>query len=146
MVGRVLVRLPVDENQLRQREYLQVFGDDWETDDGTGVRDYLHVIDLARAHVKAVEHLAAAPGALILNLGTGRPYSVLEVHAAFERAVGKPIPYQVVGRRDGDSAIYFADPSRAEQVLGWRADYDIDDMAIDAWRWQQQNPEGFRDS
>jgi UDP-glucose 4-epimerase len=129
-----------------KREFLQVFGSDWETEDGTGVRDYLHVVDLARAHVRAIECLARNPGALTLNLGTGRPYSVLEVLAAFERAVGKPIPYRIVGRRDGDSAIYYADPSRAASEMGWRADYDIDDMARDAWRWQQSNPNGYRET
>jgi UDP-glucose 4-epimerase len=83
---------------------------------------------------------------MVLNLGTGRPYSVLEVLAAFERAAGKPIPHKVVGRRDGDAAIYFADPSKAQSELGWRAELDIDDMARDAWKWQQQNPAGFRKS
>lgn len=127
-----------------KREYLQIFGDDWETTDGTGVRDYIHVVDLAQAHVKAVERLRSSPGEMVLNLGTGRPYSVLEVLAAFERAVGKAIAYKVVSRRDGDAAIYFADPSRAHRELDWRAERDIDDMARDAWRWQRQNPNGFR--
>ena len=126
-----------------KREYLQVFGNDWETPDGTGVRDYIHVVDLARAHVKAVERLQTDPGEMVLNLGTGRPYSVLEVLAAFERAVGTSIPYKVTGRRDGDAAIYFADPSRANRELDWRAELDIDAMARDAWKWQQQNPDGF---
>jgi UDP-glucose 4-epimerase len=128
-----------------KREYLQVFGDDWETPDGTGVRDYIHVVDLARAHIKAVERLATDPGEMVLNLGTGRPYSVLEVLAAFERAVGTSIPYKVTGRRDGDAAIYFADPSKANLELDWRAELDIDAMARDAWKWQQQNPNGFHD-
>ena len=128
-----------------KREYLQIFGDDWETADGTGVRDYIHVVDLARAHVKAVERLQSNPGEMVLNLGTGRPYSVLEVLAAFERAVGKAIAYKIVSRRDGDAAIYFADPSRAHRELDWRAERDIDDMARDAWRWQRQNPNGFRE-
>ena len=127
-----------------KREYLQVFGDDWETRDGTGVRDYIHVVDLARAHVKAVERLRDNPGQMVMNLGTGRPYSVLEVLAAFEKAVGKSIPYRVVGRRDGDAAIYFADPSRANRELNWYAELDIDAMARDAWKWQQQNPDGYR--
>ena len=129
-----------------KREYLQVFGGDWETTDGTGVRDYIHVIDLARAHVKAVERLQTNPGEMVLNLGTGRPYSVLEVLAAFERAVGQSIPHRIVERRDGDAAIYYADPSKANRELGWTAELDIDDMAKDAWRWQQQNPNGYRDS
>jgi UDP-glucose 4-epimerase len=104
------------------------------------------VVDLARAHVKAVERLATRPGEMVLNLGTGRPYSVLEVLAAFERAVGTSIPHKVAGRRDGDAAIYFADPSRANRELDWRAELDIDAMARDAWRWQQQNPDGFHET
>jgi UDP-glucose 4-epimerase len=122
---------------------LAIFGDDYPTVDGTGVRDYIHVVDLALGHVAALNKLRDAPGELIVNLGTGRPYSVLEVHAAFEKAVGKTIPYTVQPRREGDIAIYFADPTKAKQVLGWTATLDINAMAEDAWRWQQQNPNGF---
>jgi UDP-glucose 4-epimerase len=125
-------------------EKLSVWGNDWDTPDGTGVRDYIHVVDLARAHVRALELLEADPGEQILNLGTGRPYSVLEVHAAFERAVGRAIPYEIQGRREGDSSIYFADPCKATKLLNWSAELDIDDMARDAWRWQQQNPDGYK--
>ncbi len=127
-----------------KREILQVWGDDWPTHDGTGVRDYIHVVDLARGHVKALERLAEQKGELIINLGTGRPYSVLEVHAAFEKAVGRDIPYEIKGRREGDIAIYFAEASLAKDLLGWQAELDIDAMACDAWRWQQMNPNGYR--
>jgi len=126
-----------------KRDMLQVWGDDWETRDGTGVRDYIHVMDLARGHVKALEKLAERPGEMVLNLGTGHPYSVLEVRAAFERVCRQPIPYEIKDRRDGDIAIYFADPSKAEMELGWRSHYDIDDMARDAWNWQKKNPHGY---
>ena len=125
-------------------EVLSVWGDDWPTPDGTGVRDYIHVVDLARAHEHAIELLASNPGELVLNLGTGRPYSVLEVHAAFERAVGQTIPYEIKGRREGDSAMYFADPRKANSMLGWEATRDIDAMARDAWRWQKMNPDGYK--
>ncbi|MEP5764934.1 MAG: UDP-glucose 4-epimerase GalE [Halieaceae bacterium] len=126
-----------------KRDILQIFGDDWDTVDGTGVRDYIHVVDLARGHVKALEKLADKPGQMVLNLGTGRPYSVLEVRAAFERISRQAIPYEIKGRRAGDIAIYFADPSRAEMELGWHSHYDIDDMARDAWNWQKKNPHGY---
>jgi len=126
-----------------KRDKLMVWGDDWPTADGTGVRDYIHVVDLARGHVHALGLLSENPGELVLNLGTGRPYSVLEVHSAFERAVGRAIPYEIRGRREGDIAIYFADPGRANALLGWQATLDIDDMARDAWNWQQHNPNGY---
>ncbi len=126
-----------------KRDKLMIFGDDYDTVDGTGVRDYIHVVDLAKGHVKALELLRQNQGFTTLNLGTGQPYSVLQVHAAFERACGRKIPYEIAPRRDGDIAIYFADCAKAEQTMDWRPLYDIDDMAIDAWRWQQQNPEGY---
>ncbi|MEE4658947.1 MAG: UDP-glucose 4-epimerase GalE [Halieaceae bacterium] len=126
-----------------KREHLMVFGDDYDTPDGTGVRDYIHVVDLARGHVRALDLLWDKRGLITLNLGTGRPYSVLEVHAAFQRAVGREIPYRIAPRREGDIAIYFADAARAEMELDWRPQYDMDDMARDAWRWQQQNPDGY---
>ncbi len=126
------------------RDKLMVFGDDYPTHDGTGVRDYIHVVDLARGHVQALEFLADQRGFMPLNLGTGRPYSVLEVHAAFERAVGEKLPYVIAPRRDGDIAIYFADTAKAEMELGWTAHYDMDDMARDAWNWQSKNPEGYK--
>jgi UDP-glucose 4-epimerase len=122
---------------------LKVFGNDYPTPDGTGVRDYIHVVDLAQAHVKALALLAGAPKVHTLNLGTGRGYSVLEIVAAFERASQRPVPYQVVARRSGDIASCFADPALAERELGWKATRTLDDMCRDAWHWQQQNPNGY---
>lgn len=122
---------------------LQVFGDDYSTDDGTGVRDYIHVVDLALGHLKALKKITQKSGLTIYNLGTGRGYSVLEILRAFEIASGKKIPYKVVDRRAGDIAICFADPSRAKKELGWSANKDIQDMCADAWRWQSNNPDGY---
>ncbi|MDQ6917277.1 MAG: UDP-glucose 4-epimerase GalE [Pseudomonadota bacterium] len=115
---------------------IDVLGDDWSTDDGTGVRDYVHVMDLASGHVAAMAHLERAPGLTTLNLGTGRGHSVLEVVAAFERACGKPIARRIASRRPGDVAICYADPSRSRQLLGWRPTRDLDAICADAWRWQ----------
>ncbi len=122
---------------------LRVFGNDYPTKDGTGVRDYLHVVDLATAHVCAVEKLPSKPGVLTCNLGTGRGSSVLEMIAAFEKATGVEIPYDIVGRRAGDVAAAYADPTKAEKVLGWKARFDLGDMCRDGWNWQQKNPNGF---
>ncbi|MCF7220928.1 UDP-glucose 4-epimerase GalE [Marilutibacter chinensis] len=127
-----------------RRERLQVFGGDYPTRDGTGVRDYLHVMDLARAHADALDHLAGDRGGLTVNLGTGRGVSVLELVHAFEAASGRPVPYEIVGRRPGDVAEVFADPSLARERLGWRAELDIEAMCRDAWRWQSLNPDGYR--
>ena len=126
-----------------QREHLRVFGADYATPDGTGVRDYIHVLDLAEGHVAALRRLLAGHGALTVNLGTGRGYSVLEVLQAFERASGRRVPHVVMPRRAGDVAAMYADVSRAEALLGWRARRDIDAMCADAWRWQSLNPNGF---
>jgi len=123
--------------------YLRVFGDDYPTPDGTGIRDYVHVVDLAVGHVKALEKLATNPGILTYNLGTGQGNSVLEVVAAFEKALGKKIPYRILERRPGDLAISYADPSKANRELDWVATRDIDDMCVDAWRWQSHNPNGY---
>jgi UDP-glucose 4-epimerase len=122
---------------------LQVFGDDYATHDGTGVRDYIHVVDLALGHLSALDKLASNPGLLTYNLGTGEGYSVLEVVAAFERASGKQIPYRIVGRRPGDVASCYADASKAKRELGWSAQRGIDQMCADAWRWQSYNPNGY---
>jgi UDP-glucose 4-epimerase len=122
---------------------LSVYGSDYPTRDGTGVRDYIHVVDLARGHVQALERLAAIPGLAVYNLGTGQGYSVLETIRAFEKASGRPIPYRLVERRPGDVAACYADPSRAEAELGWRATRDLAAMCADAWRWQMGNPEGY---
>lgn len=126
------------------RDSLCVFGSDYPTTDGTGVRDYIHVVDLAKGHLKALEALAANPGILTINLGTGRGYSVLEVVAAFERASGRKIPCTFADRRPGDVAQCYADPSYAKQILGWQAEHDLDRMCRDAWRWQIQNPSGYK--
>jgi len=128
---------------LGRLDRLRVFGGDYDTPDGTGVRDYIHVLDLAAGHVAALDHLFAHAGSLTVNLGTGRGYSVLEVVRAFEAASGRPVPYDIVARREGDVAACYADPSRAAALLGWRATRDLDAMCRDAWRWQRLNPRGF---
>ena len=124
-------------------ERLSVFGGDYPTRDGTGVRDYIHVVDLAIGHIAAVQKLAQNPGVAAYNLGTGQGYSVLEMVTAFERACGKPIPYQIVSRRPGDIAETYADPSWAERQLGWSARLGLDEMCADVWRWQSANPTGY---
>lgn len=128
-----------------RRERLQVFGDDWPTVDGTGVRDYIHVMDLARAHADAIDYLVEADRSITVNLGTGRGVSVLELVQAFARASGREIPYDIVARRPGDVAEVYADPSLARELLGWRAELDVDAMCRDAWRWQSMNPQGYGD-
>ncbi|HPI59327.1 UDP-glucose 4-epimerase GalE [Zoogloea sp.] len=124
---------------------LRVFGGDYPTPDGTGVRDYIHVVDLAVGHVAAVRRLTERPGVLTVNLGTGRGYSVIEVVKAFEKASGRPVPYEIVARRPGDVAQCYAEPSLAEEELGWRASRGIDEMCADSWRWQSSNPQGYTD-
>jgi UDP-glucose 4-epimerase len=124
---------------------LEVFGDDYPTTDGTGVRDYIHVVDLAIGHIKALDLLTKNPGLITYNLGTGQGYSVLEIIRAFEQASGKKIPYNVVGRRPGDIPICYADPSLAEKELGWKATKGIDEMCADIWRWQSSNPKGYQE-
>jgi UDP-glucose 4-epimerase len=123
--------------------YVRVFGNDYPTPDGTGIRDYIHVVDLALGHLKALDRLAASPGVVTYNLGTGRGTSVFEMLAAFERAAGKKIPYQVMERRPGDAPTSYADPSKAERELGWKATRGIDEMCADTWRWQSMNPKGY---
>jgi UDP-glucose 4-epimerase len=126
-----------------KRRQLQVFGADYETPDGTGVRDYLHVVDLAEGHVAALRHLLGGAGSLTVNLGTGRGSSVLELVQAFERASGRPVPYEIAPRRPGDIAACYADPSLAARLLGWKAERDLDAMCADTWRWQTANPDGY---
>jgi UDP-glucose 4-epimerase len=126
-----------------QRDKLRIFGSDYDTPDGTGIRDYIHVLDLAEGHVAALRRLLDEPGLLTLNLGTGHGHSVLEVVDAYERASGRPIPYEVVPRRPGDVAACYADPSLAQRLLGWRARRDLAAMCGDSWRWQSMNPNGF---
>lgn len=124
-------------------EGLSVFGGDWPTPDGTGVRDYIHVLDLAQGHVSAIDYLLQHQGLLTVNLGTGRGYSVLEVVRAFEAASGRPVPYRIVERRSGDIAQCYADPATANRLLGWTARRDLAQMCADAWKWQSGNPQGY---
>lgn len=127
-----------------KRKQLSVFGNDYPTHDGTGVRDYIHVVDLAKGHVKALQKLADDAGLITVNLGTGHGYSVLDMVDAFSKASGKPIPYQIVDRRPGDIAACYAEPTMAQTVLGWKAEKTLDDMCADSWRWQNGNPDGFQ--
>lgn len=123
---------------------LRVFGDDYPTHDGTGVRDYIHVVDLAVGHLKALEKLEENPGIDIYNLGTGTGYSVLDVVNAFEEATGESVPYEIVDRRPGDAAAVYADPSKAKNELNWQAEKDLVEMCRDAWNWQTKNPDGYK--
>ncbi|CAA0096566.1 UDP-glucose 4-epimerase [BD1-7 clade bacterium] len=125
-------------------EVLSVFGDDYPTSDGTGVRDYIHVVDLAKGHIRAVEKVTNTEGVHPYNLGTGQGYSVLEMISAFERGSGQQVGYQIVARRPGDIAMCYADPAFAEQTLGWKAELTLDDMTQDTWRWQSANPNGYK--
>lgn len=127
-----------------KREKLGVFGNDYDTPDGTGVRDYIHVVDLAIGHVKAVDYIFSNPGIDVINLGTGVGYSVLDMVKAFSKACGKDLPYEIKPRRAGDVAMCYADPTKAYEVLGWKAERGLDKMCEDSWRWQSQNPDGYR--
>jgi len=124
-------------------EELQVFGGDYDTPDGTCIRDYIHVVDLAKGHLKALELLQEKPGEVIINLGTGQGYSVLDMINAFEQATGIKIPFKIVARRPGDTVAVYADPSLAEATLGWKAELGVEDMCSDAHRWQTKNPKGY---
>lgn len=126
-------------------EKLSVFGDDYATHDGTGVRDYIHVEDLAAGHLKTLTKLRSDSGLVTYNLGTGKGYSVLDMVKAFSKACGKEIPYSIVGRRAGDIAMCYADSNKAKKELGWEAKYDLDEMCEDSWRWQNNNPNGYED-
>jgi UDP-glucose 4-epimerase len=134
----------ISQVAIGRRPQLSVFGDDWPTPDGTGVRDYIHVMDLAQGHVQALQFSRRSRGFAPINLGTGGGTSVLELMRAFERACGRPIPYRIVGRREGDVAACWADASRARQLLDWAAARTVDQMCADGWRWQQANPDGYR--
>jgi len=133
----------VSQVAVGQRERLRVFGGDYPTPDGTGVRDYLHVMDLARAHADALDYLARERRNLTVNLGTGQGVSVLDLVRAFERVSGRAVPYEIVARRAGDIASLYADPGLAHSLLGWRAELDLDAMCRDAWCWQSRNPRGY---
>ncbi len=129
-----------------KRPYLSVYGNDYDTPDGTCIRDYIHVVDLADGHVKAVNNiLYGKKGVQIFNLGTGKGYSVLDIVKAFSKAYGKELPYKIAPRRPGDLAVCFSDPSKAKEVLGWEAKRGIDDMCRDSWNWQSKNPNGYDD-
>lgn len=125
--------------------YLNVYGNDYDTPDGTGVRDYIHVMDLARGHVDAIEYMMSHKGENVFNLGTGRGYSVLEMVETFKRVNGVDIPYKIMPRRAGDLATCYADPGKSAEKLGWRAEYGLDEMCRDSWNWQKKNPSGFGD-
>ncbi len=126
-----------------RRARLSIFGNDYPTPDGTGIRDFIHIVDLAKAHISALKKLKPGYGVNAYNIGTGRGYSVLEIVASFENASGKKIPYRIVDRRPGDIATCFADPAKANRELGWTAEYSIDQMVADSWRWQNNNPNGY---
>ncbi|MDO8757498.1 MAG: UDP-glucose 4-epimerase GalE, partial [Elusimicrobiota bacterium] len=136
----------VMQTAVGRREFVRVWGDDYPTHDGTGVRDYVHVVDLALGHVAALEKLDSFKGAQAVNLGAGRGYSVLEVIAASAKAAGKAIPHKIMPRRAGDAAAVWADASLAKKKLGWTATRDLDAMCADAWNWQKQNPSGYSGS
>jgi UDP-glucose 4-epimerase len=133
----------VSQVAIGKLEKLSVFGNDYPTPDGTGVRDYIHVVDLALGHVKALEKLTTNPGVVIYNLGTGNGYSVLDMVKAFEKASGKTVAYQIVDRRPGDIATCYANPAKAKEEMGWEATRGIEEMCNDAWRWQSDNPNGY---
>ena len=133
----------VSQVAVGKRDRLSVFGDDYDTPDGTGVRDYIHVVDLAKAHVTALEHLGEPDEYRVYNIGTGRGTSVLELVKAFETASGRDVPYQITPRRPGDIAACYADPGLAEVELGWQAELTIEDACRDAWNWQSNNPNGY---
>lgn len=134
----------VAQTALGRREYVHVFGDDYDTPDGTGVRDYIHVTDLAIGHIRAIEAMEHLEGVNIFNLGTGIGYSVLDVIRAYGEACGFPVPYRIEGRRPGDIAACYSDPSKANRLLGWKAERSLADMCRDSYRWQSMNPDGYR--
>ncbi|GHC20660.1 UDP-glucose 4-epimerase [Kushneria pakistanensis] len=136
----------VSQVAIGRREVLSVFGNDYDTSDGTGVRDYIHVTDLAKGHLMALDYLSRHDGLHTFNLGTGKGYSVLDVVQAFEKASGRKVAYEFHPRRPGDIARCYADPAHAEEVLGWVAEFDLEKMMADTWRWQQKNPEGYSTS
>ena len=133
----------ISQVAIGRREKLSVFGSDYNTHDGTGVRDYIHVVDLARGHVAAIDYMRQHRGESVFNLGTGTGYSVLDMVKAFEKACGRTIPYQLVDRRPGDVATVYASPDKSAELLGWKAQYSLEDMCRDTWAWQSKNPLGY---
>ena len=133
----------ISQAAVGRRQGVKIFGGDWPTRDGTCIRDYIHVVDVARAHVLALDYIVGKDRNLVVNLGVGKGTSVLELVQAFERVTGQRVPHEIVGRRPGDIAAVWADPSHAESELGWSAHYDLDAMCRDAWRWQSTNPQGY---
>ena len=133
----------ISQTAIGRREYLSVFGDDYDTHDGTGVRDFIHVVDLAQGHVAAVHYMQEHTGESVFNLGTGTGYSVLDMVKAFERVTGKAVPYKIAARRPGDLGMVYASPEKSAEVLGWKAQFGLDEMCRDTWTWQSQNPMGY---
>ena len=133
----------ISQTAIGKREKLSVFGNDYPTPDGTGVRDYIHVVDLAKGHVAAMDYLCSHTGEAVFNLGTGNSYSVLDMVKAFEKANGVKVPYVIAPRRSGDVAVCYADPAKSAEVLGWHAQYNLEDMCRDTWHWQSMNPNGY---
>lgn len=133
----------ISQVAIGRREYLNVFGDDYDTPDGTGVRDYIHVVDLARGHVAAINYMQQHKGESAFNLGTGNGYSVLDMVHAFEKVTGKKVPYKIAPRRPGDLATVYASPDKSAELLGWKAEYGLEDMCRDTWAWQSKNPMGY---
>ena len=135
----------ISQTAIGKFPYLRVFGDDYDTPDGTGVRDYIHVVDLAKGHVAAIDYMAEHSGELVFNLGTGTGYSVLDMVHAFEKANGLSVPYKIIGRRAGDVAVCYCSPEKSRRELGWVTEFDLEDMCRDSWHWQSLNPNGYRD-
>ena len=133
----------ISQVAIGRREYLNVFGNDYDTHDGTGVRDYIHVVDLARGHVAAINYMQQHKGESVFNLGTGNGYSVLDMVHAFEKVTGKKVPYKIAPRRPGDLATVYASPDKSAEELGWKAEYGLEDMCRDTWAWQSKNPMGY---
>ena len=133
----------ISQVAIGRREYLNVFGDDYDTPDGTGVRDYIHVVDLARGHVAAINYMRQHKGESVFNLGTGNGYSVLDMVHAFEKVTGRKVPYRIAPRRPGDLATVYASPDKSAELLGWKAEYGLEDMCRDTWAWQSKNPMGY---
>ena len=133
----------ISQVAIGRREYLNVFGNDYDTPDGTGVRDYIHVVDLARGHVAAINYMQQHKGESVFNLGTGNGYSVLDMVHAFEKVTGRKVPYRIAPRRPGDLATVYASPDKSAELLGWKAEYGLEDMCRDTWAWQSKNPMGY---